>query len=149
MPNSNQKGTSNYQIYLLKFLNAKSKDDLNYRLKVKTQNIQIQRAYLICEKVNNRFLIFCQNPDNGLEPKDMKREMMTKCFKLSNGLSLPAVGLGTYKIRKADDVRLAVNAAIRSGYRLIDTAAVYRNEALISHTLEDIYADKSLNLKVD
>lgn len=80
--------------------------------------------------------------------RDPNLAMKSRCFKLSNGLNLPAVGLGTYRIRKVDDVRLAVNAAIRSGYRLIDTAAVYNNEDSIAQTLEGIYADQAISVKV-
>ncbi|MBW0017445.1 MAG: aldo/keto reductase [Mycobacterium sp.] len=46
---------------------------------------------------------------------------------LNDGHSIPAVGLGVFKIEPADTVR-AVGAALRAGYRHIDTAAAYRNE---------------------
>ncbi|MDB5178102.1 MAG: oxidoreductase [Patescibacteria group bacterium] len=47
---------------------------------------------------------------------------------LNNGLKMPQLGQGVWRIppeEAADNVR----AAIDSGYRLIDTAAIYRNEA--------------------
>ncbi len=80
--------------------------------------------------------------------RDKSLDMKSRCFQLSNGLNLPAVGLGTYRIKKPEDVSLSVSAAIRNGYRLIDTAAVYNNEALIAKTLEGIYPDRSVNVKV-
>jgi diketogulonate reductase-like aldo/keto reductase len=47
--------------------------------------------------------------------------------KLRSGAVMPAVGFGTYKL--ADDkVGTPVLAALKSGYRLIDTAQVYENE---------------------
>lgn len=46
---------------------------------------------------------------------------------LRNGVALPRVGLGTYQVRGAE-CAAAVAAALRAGYRHIDTAAVYRNE---------------------
>jgi len=47
--------------------------------------------------------------------------------KLRSGAVMPAVGFGTYKL--ADDkVCAPVLAALKSGYRLIDTAQVYENE---------------------
>lgn len=74
--------------------------------------------------------------------------MKSRSFKLWNDLNIPAVGLGTCRIRKAEDVNIAVDAAIRNGYRLIDTAPMYRNEAFISRALGGIYADKTNNVKV-
>jgi diketogulonate reductase-like aldo/keto reductase len=70
-------------------------------------------------------------------------------FKLSNGLSLPCIGFGTFKIRRENDVQTAIQTAVGvSGYKLIDTAAVYRNEQFIAKALKSIYSDKQLNIKV-
>jgi diketogulonate reductase-like aldo/keto reductase len=70
-------------------------------------------------------------------------------FVLSNGVSLPAVGLGTFKIRREGDVDVAVRAAVGvSGYKSVDTAAVYRNETFIANTLKTLYIDPKINLKV-
>ncbi|KAL2003818.1 hypothetical protein VTN02DRAFT_2172 [Thermoascus thermophilus] len=49
-------------------------------------------------------------------------------FKLSSGYEMPAIGLGTW-LSKAHEVENAVEHALRVGYRHIDTAAVYENEA--------------------
>lgn len=46
---------------------------------------------------------------------------------LNDGNSIPAVGFGVYKISPAD-AEQAVAAALRAGYRHIDTAALYGNE---------------------
>jgi diketogulonate reductase-like aldo/keto reductase len=46
---------------------------------------------------------------------------------LNNGVKLPALGLGVFQSPPADTVG-AVEAAIKTGYRLIDTAAAYANE---------------------
>lgn len=46
---------------------------------------------------------------------------------LNNGVELPAIGLGVYR-SSADDTVKAVKAALKTGYRMIDTAAAYRNE---------------------
>ena len=40
---------------------------------------------------------------------------------------LPTLGLGTYKVRGAEQVQRCVAAAVAAGYRHIDTAAVYRS----------------------
>jgi diketogulonate reductase-like aldo/keto reductase len=59
-------------------------------------------------------------------------------FKLINGLLMPAIGLGTFKI-KSTDIETAIRAAVKANNcGLIDTAAVYRNEALIASTLKKL-----------
>jgi diketogulonate reductase-like aldo/keto reductase len=48
-------------------------------------------------------------------------------LKLNNGVEMPALGLGVYQSTPEETVP-AVEAALQDGYRLIDTAAAYRNE---------------------
>jgi diketogulonate reductase-like aldo/keto reductase len=48
-------------------------------------------------------------------------------FKLNNGVEMPALGLGVY-LSAPEKTATAVQNAIESGYRLIDTAAAYGNE---------------------
>ncbi|CEI90760.1 Putative Alcohol dehydrogenase [Rhizopus microsporus] len=57
-------------------------------------------------------------------------------FKLNNGLDIPAIGLGTWQ-SKPQQVYQAVLAALKAGYRHIDTAAVYRNEKEIGQAIKD------------
>ncbi len=47
-------------------------------------------------------------------------------FTLSNGRQIPSLGLGTL-FSKEGDVKRAVTEALSLGYRLIDTAASYKN----------------------
>lgn len=49
-------------------------------------------------------------------------------YTLSNGVSIPKIGLGTWFIAN-DDAAQAVKEAVRIGYRHIDTAQAYQNEA--------------------
>ena len=51
----------------------------------------------------------------------------TTTLKLHNGLTMPALGLGVFQSPPEETVT-AVEAALRDGYRLIDTAAAYDNE---------------------
>jgi diketogulonate reductase-like aldo/keto reductase len=51
-------------------------------------------------------------------------------FKLNNGVAMPSVGLGVFQSSPEDTVG-AVTAALAAGYRLIDTAAAYGNEAQV------------------
>ena len=47
---------------------------------------------------------------------------------LNDGNSLPAIGFGTYPLR-GDEAVAAIDSALEIGYRLIDTAVNYGNEA--------------------
>jgi len=47
---------------------------------------------------------------------------------LNNGLNMPLVGYGVFRVPEGDDLAEAVKTAIAKGYRSIDTAQVYRNE---------------------
>jgi diketogulonate reductase-like aldo/keto reductase len=52
----------------------------------------------------------------------------------ANGAEIPAVGLGTWDLRGDTAVR-SVTAALDAGYRHIDTAAMYANEAEIGRAI--------------
>lgn len=60
---------------------------------------------------------------------------------LSNGDKIPCIGLGTFGSDSVDHLTVAstVKAAIHSGYRHIDCASVYGNEAEIGIVLHDLY----------
>ncbi|PVH81076.1 Aldo/keto reductase [Cadophora sp. DSE1049] len=60
-------------------------------------------------------------------------------------LTIPPVGLGTFRL-KHDAVKPAIRDAIRLGYRHIDTATIYRNEAEIGEVLQDLFASVSSNV---
>jgi diketogulonate reductase-like aldo/keto reductase len=47
---------------------------------------------------------------------------------LLNGVGMPRLGLGVYRSKEGEEVENAVLAALKVGYRSIDTAAIYRNE---------------------
>ena len=53
---------------------------------------------------------------------------------LSDGNTMPALGLGVAELSDAETER-AVSAALEVGYRLIDTAAVYENEAAVGRAI--------------
>lgn len=48
--------------------------------------------------------------------------------KLYNGVKMPWVGLGVFKVEEGQELEQAVKTAIKHGYRSIDTAAIYNNE---------------------
>ncbi len=49
-------------------------------------------------------------------------------FELRNGVEMPALGFGVFKISDGDPVEEAIAEALKAGYRSIDTAAIYGNE---------------------
>lgn len=56
---------------------------------------------------------------------------------LANGTAMPAIGLGTWPLND-DEVARTVVDAVEVGYRLIDTAAKYGNEAGVGKGIEDV-----------
>lgn len=51
-------------------------------------------------------------------------------------MTLPAFGLGTFRLK--DDVVIAsVKTALELGYRAIDTAQIYENEAAVGQAIEE------------
>ena len=59
--------------------------------------------------------------------------------RLASGAVMPAIGAGTFGSDHygPDEVAAAVAGAIRAGYRLIDCASVYGNEAQVGVVLQD------------
>lgn len=51
-------------------------------------------------------------------------------------MTIPALGLGTFRLK--DDVVIAsVKTALELGYRAIDTAQIYDNEAAVGQAIEE------------
>lgn len=61
----------------------------------------------------------------------MMKEQIYKT--LNNGVKIPVLGLGVYK--SGDDTKQAVLDALAAGYRHIDTAALYKNEAMVGEAI--------------
>ena len=57
-------------------------------------------------------------------------------FTLNNGVDIPAIGLGVFQTPPAETVD-AVTAALRTGYRHIDTAAAYGNEREVGRGIRE------------
>ncbi|MBU7314479.1 aldo/keto reductase [Paenibacillus oleatilyticus] len=55
---------------------------------------------------------------------------------LNNGVRMPWLGLGVWKTKEGDEVVQAVQHALEAGYRSIDTAAVYGNEAGVGQAVQ-------------
>lgn len=60
---------------------------------------------------------------------------LIKTYTLSNGVQIPQVGFGTWQTPDGDIAKESVLAALKAGYRHIDTAAVYRNEGSVGEAI--------------
>lgn len=62
-------------------------------------------------------------------------------IQLHDGNTMPLQGLGLYKITNQEDMTNSIHAAWQAGYRLFDTAQLYKNEDLVGNAFQ------SLNIK--
>ncbi|MDD6472899.1 MAG: aldo/keto reductase [Bacteroidales bacterium] len=58
-------------------------------------------------------------------------------MKLNNGIDIPSMGFGTFLAPEGDVTKDAVRCAIETGYTLIDTAAVYKNEKSVGRGIQE------------
>lgn len=56
---------------------------------------------------------------------------------LHNGVKMPRLGLGVFKVSDGEEVVESVKAAIRNGYISIDTAAIYKNEEGVGQAIKE------------
>ncbi|MCH5139592.1 aldo/keto reductase [Mammaliicoccus sciuri] len=71
--------------------------------------------------------------------------MTQKIIEFYNGNSIPALGLGTFRVENNDECREAVKHAIISGYRHIDTAQTYHNEEKVGQGIKEGLEATGLN----
>ena len=64
-----------------------------------------------------------------------KGEIMQKIV-LNNGVEMPILGFGVFQVTDAEECERSVYEAIRTGYRLIDTAAAYQNEEAVGKAIK-------------
>lgn len=76
---------------------------------------------------------------------------MEKYFELKNGVKLPNIGFGTWRVPESEQCVEAVLTAIDCGYRHIDTAYFYKNEKSVGEAVrqsgihrEDIFITSKL-----
>lgn len=68
--------------------------------------------------------------------------MTTPNLTLNNGVEIPAIGLGVFQT-PPDETVAAVAAALRTGYRHIDTAAAYGNEREVGQGIRESGIDRA------
>ncbi|MGM0899644.1 MAG: aldo/keto reductase [Bacillota bacterium] len=56
---------------------------------------------------------------------------------LHNGVKMPWLGLGVFKVEDGEEVVASVKAALEAGYRSIDTAAIYGNEVGVGKAIAE------------
>ncbi|MFA7075566.1 MAG: aldo/keto reductase [Candidatus Izemoplasmatales bacterium] len=64
-------------------------------------------------------------------------KVLNSYFVLSNGVKIPKLGFGTWQIKPGEDAYDAVSLALSNGYRHIDTAEAYKNEASVGRAIKD------------
>lgn len=62
---------------------------------------------------------------------------MHQTYTLNNGVTIPKIGLGTWQVPNGEDTYNSVRAALKNGYRHIDTAAGYGNEESVGRAIKD------------
>lgn len=63
--------------------------------------------------------------------------ILSERYTLSNGVQIPKIGFGTWQVDDGEIGRKAVSAALEAGYRHIDTARGYGNEATVGLAIAD------------
>lgn len=58
-------------------------------------------------------------------------------MKLNNGIRIPLLGFGVFQITDQQICKESVKAALETGYRMIDTAACYGNEAAVGEAIRE------------
>lgn len=76
--------------------------------------------------------------------------MLSKRLSLSNGVQIPAIGIGTFMM-KPPEAEASLDYALSQGYRLVDTANAYFNEKAVGRAIrksnvarEDIFLSTKL-----
>ena len=70
-------------------------------------------------------------------------QTLTSTYTLSNGVSIPCIGFGTWQSPDGEIAKNAVLSAISAGYRHIDTAAAYGNEGSVGEAIRESGIDPS------
>ncbi|HEY0373597.1 MAG TPA: aldo/keto reductase [Amnibacterium sp.] len=67
---------------------------------------------------------------------------LTDTFTMSNGVTIPKIGFGTWQIPNGSEAYDSVRTALEVGYRHIDTALAYGNEESVGRAVKDSGIDR-------
>ncbi|MFF3100159.1 aldo/keto reductase [Viridibacillus arvi] len=60
---------------------------------------------------------------------------------LNNGIKMPVLGYGVFRVENGAELAEAVKTAIKKGYRSIDTAQIYGNEEMVGQGIKEAIAE--------
>ncbi|WP_050614487.1 aldo/keto reductase [Bacillus testis] len=66
----------------------------------------------------------------------MAKQITDTCT-LHNGIKMPLLGLGVYKMEDNEQAVDSIKHAVKVGYRSIDTAAIYKNETAVGKGIKE------------
>lgn len=74
----------------------------------------------------------------------MNEKVLESSYELANGVKIPKIGFGTWRVKQGKEAYESVLLALKNGYRHIDTATVYRNEKSVGQAIKDSGLDRGL-----
>lgn len=74
----------------------------------------------------------------------MSLTSLTSFYTLANGNKIPCLGFGTWQSQDGDEAYQAVKAALKNGYRHIDTASAYGNEESVGRAVNDFLKESGV-----
>ena len=73
--------------------------------------------------------------------------MERKNIVLNNGVTMPPIGYGVFRMTGLEECENAVVQAVKTGYRLIDTAAAYENETAVGKAIKRVTTEGLVSRK--
>lgn len=67
---------------------------------------------------------------------------------LNNGVEMPLLGFGVFQITDEEECEKSVLSALKTGYRMIDTAACYGNERAVGQQFKKVEFREKRSLSV-
>ena len=62
---------------------------------------------------------------------------LNSTIRLNNGVEIPPIGFGVFRMENLEEWEKETIEAIKAGYRLIDTAAAYKNEEAVGRAIKN------------
>jgi methylglyoxal/glyoxal reductase len=85
-------------------------------------------------------VLICNDFISGIKYIKQEEIIMANIFdkiKLHNGVEMPVLGLGVYKVEEGTQIEETIHSAFDLGYRLIDTASFYNNEEGVGRAIRN------------